>query len=769
MSGLRLFALVLVILLGWGGWYLANRGFSREWRTTVANELRKRGVEASVRRLTLDPFRGLVAQDVRVYDFKNRDRPLAVISEVLLDINYAALLHGQPFLNALDVRNANVTFPNPGGDPKAPRAQLQQFRAHVYFPPEQIFIRQAEGVFCGVRISAAGQLLKRADYKPTRVVNAEEWQQRLQRLQRFAAQLQAFNFAGGPPTLQVKFSGDLSQMEQARVEATFRGDRMQRGTYEFKSLLAAAEWTEQKLNLTQCEWRDDAGAFAGRASWSAATKTGDFEAQSTVNVKGLLEAFGAGNLLADASFAAPPKLELSGSFTFAAGAPRLRTVGHVALGSFAFKTVPFLSLTADYSWDGERVMLRDVRLRHASGEIHADLLDAPGDFRLDIESSVNPGALRGLAAEGIAKFLGDWEWPRSPSVRMGIRGASRSAQTWNGTGTIQQQRTRFRGIWMNSLAANVRLAPGALTFDDLRVTRDEGAGTGAFTYDFAHHEVRVHNVKTTLRPVEAIHWIEPKLHKVVVPYKFRGAPQLTANGVVTFGGRRETRLEIGVEAPAGMDYVFIGKTLPFDRVRGDLFITDDHVQLSKMEGVLFGGVVHGTADISASKEDKRHSAKITVSGIDFPRLTKLYFDFETARGELEGTYDFQGEANNTRVMRGAGKIRVSNGDVFAIPIFGPLSGFVSAIIPGAGYSVAKQATASFTIRDGVIRTDDFKVSGKLFGMIGKGAIHFLEDRLDFDVRIDAKGAGVLLTPVYELFEYKGEGSLAKPNWHPKRF
>jgi hypothetical protein len=26
-----------------------------------------------------------------------------------------------------------------------------------------------------------------------------------------------------------------------------------------------------------------------------------------------------------------------------------------------------------------------------------------------------------------------------------------------------------------------------------------------------------------------------------------------------------------------------------------------------------------------------------------------------------------------------------------------------------------------------------------------------------------------LTPVYKLFEYKGEGSLKNPNWHPKAF
>ena len=150
-SGLRLSVLALLALFVWGSWYLANKGFGRQWRTKVVEELQKRGIDASVRRLTLDPFRGLVAQDVRIYDSKDRDKPLAVISEVALDINYAALLHRQPFLNAIDVRNADLTFPNPSADPNAPKAQLKQFRAHVYFPPEQIFISQADGIFCGIQ------------------------------------------------------------------------------------------------------------------------------------------------------------------------------------------------------------------------------------------------------------------------------------------------------------------------------------------------------------------------------------------------------------------------------------------------------------------------------------------------------------------------------------------------------------------------------------------------------------------------------------------
>lgn len=768
-SALRLLVVALLVGFGLGAWYLANKGFGRQWRLTVVEELRKRGVEASVRRLTLDPFRGLIAQDVRIYDFDNRDNPLAVISEVSLDINYAALLHKKPFLNAVDVRGADVTFPNPGGDPKAPKAQLKDFRAHVYFPPEQIYISQAEGVFCGVRISATGQLIKRDDYKPSREVSDAEWRQRMQLLQRVAAELGRFHFAAAAPTLQVKFSGDVAQMELAQIEVVLSAERMQRAAYEMKTVAVAAEWRDRQLNVTQCDWTDARGDFAARATWNSATSEADFQAHSSADAKQFLDAFGFGKFLADVTLAASPILELSGSANFSQAAPRVSVIGRVAVGKFTYKTVPLLSLGADFSWDGERTMLREVRLRHESGELLGDILDAPGDFRLNLQSTLNPASLRPIAPANLQPFLSEWEWPRPPAIHLSIRGPARDPKTWSGAGEIALQRTRFRGIWMNSARANLRFGDGALTFDDFRVTRDEGAGTGTFTYDFAKHEVRLQNVHTTLRPTEAIYWVAPKLHKVVAPYKFRSVPRVTANGVVTFRGRRETRLELGVDAPTGMDYVFISKTLPFDRVAGRLLITDDRVELQQVEGALFDGTVRGSADISTVKNDGRHRASIQVEGVDFPRLTDLYFEFETARGQMSGSYDFEGVADNTRAMRGQGKIKVSNGDVFAIPIFGPLSGFVADIFPGAGYSVAKQANASFSISDGVIHTDDFKVSGKLFGMVGHGDIHFLENKLDFDIRISASGPGVLLTPMYKLFEYKGEGSLTKPNWHPKRF
>ncbi|HEV2097154.1 MAG TPA: hypothetical protein VGQ82_11715, partial [Chthoniobacterales bacterium] len=192
----HLFILGLLGLLAWSGWYLARKGFGREWRRRVAEELRRHGVEASVRRLTLDPVRGLIARDVRIFDYQNHEKTIAVITELALDINYAALLHRQPFLNAVDVRDARLAIPFPVSSGAATRAELTHFRAHVYFPPEQIYVSQAEGLFCGLRISATGRLIKRDNYKPSSEISAEEWQQRLRLLQSVATELNRLTFAG---------------------------------------------------------------------------------------------------------------------------------------------------------------------------------------------------------------------------------------------------------------------------------------------------------------------------------------------------------------------------------------------------------------------------------------------------------------------------------------------------------------------------------------------------------------------------------------------
>src|SRR6202045_1599800 len=296
-----------------GGWYLARKGFGGRTRARIVEELHRRGVEASIGRLTLNPFRGLVARNVRIFSYRDRTHTLAFISEIVLDINYAAFFYHQPFLNALDVRNAEVTLPLKGPQGKTEQPQLRRFHAHIYFPPEQIFVSQAEGILCGVRVSATGQLIKRADYQPSPPLSEEERQKRLSILRRVVSELQRFTFPNGSPSLQIKFSGDLAQLEDARAEPTLQGNLLIRKGYEMRDFVVAAEWSDQTLNISRCEWNDRPGGFAATANWNRRTDAANFQARSSLDLKSLLGAADAGASLADATFNSPPVIDVSGA------------------------------------------------------------------------------------------------------------------------------------------------------------------------------------------------------------------------------------------------------------------------------------------------------------------------------------------------------------------------------------------------------------------------------------------------------------------------
>src|SRR5204862_7519213 len=123
-------------------------------------------------------------------------------------------------------------------------------------------------------------------------------------------------------------------------------------------------------------------------------------------------------------------------------------------------------------------------------------------------------------------------------------------------------------------------------------------GMGFFTCALKKQEVRVSTIRSSLNPPEVIFWIDPKISKRVGPYKFRRPPNVIANGVYQFRGGKNTRLEVNVDGANGMDYVFLGKTLPFDHISARLLFTYDRLQITEVRGGLLAGTLHGNADIS---------------------------------------------------------------------------------------------------------------------------------------------------------------------------
>ena len=129
-------------------------------------------------------------------------------------------------------------------------------------------------------------------------------------------------------------------------------------------------------------------------------------------------------------------------------------------------------------------------------------------------------------------------------------------------------------------------------------------------------------------------------------------------------------------------------------------------------------------------------------------------------------------ASEPQRWSGSGAAQLTDGDVFAIPVMGPISRLVSGVMdrPTAGYSIATDAHATFTIERGIVRSDDFVALTPGFVLRASGSIDSVEDVLDIDAEMNARGPLRLVGwPLSKLLKYKGEGSLSDPQWRAVNF
>ena len=773
---LRVAGITFLVAILWGGWYINRRGFTREWRQYVNSEFEKHGLSVTINRLTLDPFHGLIARDVEINSVNGRQVPLAVISQVVLDIDYSHLLHHKPFLNGVDLRNTKVTLPVNPGDPTSPRLMISNLNARVLMPAGLFNLSKADGNIYGIHVTIRGKVANPEAFHFSAGGGAKpggnmEWLAKLLR------NVAALKFEKENPQLEIEFNGDARDPKDIFVQATLHGEKIHSGNYMLESVDAVASYRDGALNLQKCVAGDPSGGTLDASGrWEPDTGFTDLQLRSTLDIQKVSHAFNIAPELDDFEFGGAPEIEIAAQRGAqgqnAQGAPGFTLTGHVALENFKFKTVHFDGLYANFSWAGDRWMVRDAELRHPTGTLKAKVMQLPDDFRAEVQSSLNLNILRQILSGKAADALSQFDFIEPPQVQLSVHGPSPDFDKCVANGQLTLGKASLRHSQMDHATCGLLIKDRAITYQQFRIERGGGVATGSFTYDFARHEIRLDKIKSTIPPVDVAPWIDnPDIPRYVAPYRFKGHPSQSINGVVQFAGGKNTNLEILIDAPEGMDYTFIHKDLSCSSISGRLLFTDGHLQLSNVNATLFDGRVQGGAEIPLEPGSPAYTANVTLKNVDFEKLTKLYFDYDNSHGQLNGTYVFTGRGDDARTMQGGGKVTVTNGNVFAIPFLGPFTTILNSMMPRLGYDVARNATASFRVANGVIDvpTKDFLVQGRGFNMLGGGKIYFLDDNMDFSMRVNAGGLmGKLVDPVSRLFEFTSQGSLSKPEWRPKR-
>lgn len=744
---LRQFSIFLLIAAAlWSAWYVSHRGFTRKWRNQIIREFRSRGVEISFNRLTLDPFRGLMARDVRIVGQKDRGAVLATIGSVVLDINYANLIQGESFLNAIDLRQTNLSLPMEG----AQRLVLANLDAKLVMAPQQMHLHHAEADFYGVHLKASGHLINpEAQDKSSRLD--------LPWLQDLVSVLKKIKTQGAPPQLEVRFSGDLADPTSIYAEATLSAQAFSYEGFKGCDLIGNLIYKDRTLEIKRLGLGDGRGRLDLGGRCVLSTGLTQLQLRSTLDPQPLGCFF---PWLSHCKFQSLPSIDCSTNGSIKDGS--LQLVGQVALEKFSVNSAEFDRFATGFSWKQADWYLSKLQILRGNSKFEADLLKHEGRWRARVQSDLAPDFLSPFLPADLAKELQNCRFHENPKIRFNCEGIG--AQAVGGEGELILGRTLYRSTPLTSLTTQLLIKENQLVFENLRISRAEGNATGRLRLDLGTRELYFDRVESNLWPEQVATWISPELARWLAPYRFKVPPQISVQGKVPIANPQKLDLELKVKAPS-MDYAFFGKNISAVSPSALLLFAGGSLKLSDLKAQVFDGQIQLDATFPLGPGPYKTALK--VQDLDFPALTKHFFRYDPSGGKLSGSFNFSGKGKES--LKGEGKIEVLNGDLFTFPLFGQLLDIFENILPKAGLGRANKGSASFQVEDGFIKTNELLIQGLGYAMIGDGRLNYLQDKIDFNLRLNARGApGLVLLPVSKLLEFKAEGSLSEPKWKPKR-
>lgn len=717
-------------------------------------------------KVLFSPNRGFVLERIEVRDRSPESRLVVSANRVAVSLNMDALLRGNPRLERISLRNATLDIPL--GSSQEPRLLLDHVSGEIVCPPNQLRVTDASFRVAGVRVRVSGTFLNPLKFAPRPVAQGGPGgvARTIDTIQR---ELRSVSWSGETPLLVIEAGGDLADPETLHVNrALLTAENGRWRGVSVRKLTIQASYGERILRLEKLAFEDDKGLLQAVGEGDLRRNNASLEFAGTINPAPWSPLLARQLKSADLVWLDP--LRIGGSFAmdWSNGKPVPGGTLQFAGGRWGFRGLRMDSLSGGVALRDGSMLLRDLRVAGEAGELSADLMLAKGDRRLRLSASLFPEKLAPAARGATAETLSSMNFKQPLVIKFEGGMPGEDPMTLKGSGSLSCGDASMRGAAIEGLSARIEADGGSVAFKEILARMDGGTGRGEFTYDYKNWEGRFSGIRCSMDPVKVMTWIDPRIAEALKEYRFTRPPDVQLSGKVGLRDPEKNDLHIAVDAPQGLGYTLLGKGLSFTGTAGNVLLKGQKLAIDIPKARLFEGGVSLKADVSVAPGDGRYGASVHLDQVDFRSVTKLYFGYEESGGTLTADYSFRAVGGNDLAMTGKGNLLIQNGNVLAMPVLGPLSLLLGEVIPGFGYQTAREASADFSVENGVISTRNLLIKGKGFSMIGNGTIHYLEDRMNMNIRLNAQGLpGLVLFPVSKIFEYESVGSAKNPKWRPK--
>lgn len=791
-SLLFLLTAAAVIAAGWTLWWANRTGLPDSWRAAIEREVSKQGAYVKIGGLSYLPLRGVEASKVRVFSDPGHQHEISSLERVLLDFDKTKLARGRVHLNKVELRDAALSLPVDPDDPQSRSLEISGANGTLLMPGDRRFeVRNASGRIAGIDVSLDARLIGR---QPTGEppVEASEVKKRRSLLDRIIRELDAWHFLEQEsPRIGIFIEGDANDPDALSVRFTVHAPILEKNQHRLDEVRAEGEITGDLLTITRLTARDSRGELAGRLDFDLSERAGRFDLRSSLEIAPLFSAWFGLPQPSALVIGGRQQIEAEGHFKLdEAMAPDVHMTGRAAAAAVMLRGMRFNEVECAFAWRPGDLFMRDVRLTRDDGLATGKAMIQWPLVRMALHSTLPAAVYRPFfKGQPLEKVIDDFSGREGASFDIRLEGGfdatDRKSWAYSGGGTVKN--VSYKNVPVDMAECRFSLSHHELDFFDGTVVfnyrnyplrrafkgpQNGSTRVGRIRYVSAEKMVEVEQVAGTIWAAPLVRLFAPKVANSLEIYRFHRPPVLAGSGVVDVTPQGRTALDISFDSRDAADYLFLGENITMDQPSGKVLVRGPQVMVRDLRLNAFDGPIAADFDYHGGG---KLSGELSWTKLSIPALASTYGFQVNGGGELTGRLEFSQRDGQVGTMNGEGLFALEKTELFAVPMFGPLSKVIGVVLNDrrAGSERAKNAFCNFQIRDGILRTHDFQTSTTSLNFVGEGEVDLSERTLDMTMRMNARGLLGLITlplrPFYGMFQFRGTGPLKDPEWENVMF
>lgn len=592
-----------------------------------------------------------------------------------------------------------------------------------------------------------------------------------------------------PPAL-----GFWTNLQPFQLVWSVRVDDLRSAQLDGQTIDCAGVWSAPTLAVTNVSAKLGNGTLKASAALDVLTRKLTFTNFSDFDPHVLAKLLPAQTReqLAQVSWSTPPVLRADGSlrlppWTNAANRPyydigeSVQAQGELAFTNAVAGGVKLDRLHTHFRYDDPVIELPDLAVKQGRTELllSGHESEATKNFRFRLGGQLDAATVQSFLTDSNAlRGFGILTFHQPLALTLDVAGNLRTLETLTATGHIALADFAVRGQTVDHVAADLTYSNLMVDFFHPQLSRAGGTekvSAEKVTLDIAGQRLFLIDAIGHADPNVVIRAIGPRTTQIMKPYEFLAIPTGRVNGCIPL---KQVNDEL-VTDDADLRFDMTG-SIPFrwykfetPAITGTIHWWKDFIILTNTTATCYGGTAQGNAVFNVDPKIVGTGINFFVVGtnVDLHRMGQaLWSPTNRLEGSIAGTVTVtHANSSDWRTWNGDGQLQLRDGLLWDVPVIAIMSPLLNAVTPGLGNSRATEATARFTMTNGIIHTDSMLIRSTMMRLQYSGSVDLLQNvqaRVSAQLLRNTPVLGTLMSavlwPVSKIFECEVTGKLSDP-------